>query len=256
MQKSDQFLIVKFNIIHSFVTNLISLNNMKKTIWISLLGFLFVTGMMAQECPLYYPDALNSQLEYKQYDKKGKLTGSSKQKITDFKKTGNGYEVKVAAESFDDKGKSLGNINLTARCENGIFFVDMKNLLGAQTMEAYKDMEMKIEGGNLEMPGNMKAGDMLKNGDMKIAFSSNGMTMMNMTLTITNRKVEAVENVTTPAGTFECYKITYDAATKMMINVKTKAAEWYSKGVGLVKSETYSTDGKLMGSNVLEGLKK
>lgn len=229
---------------------------MKKSILISVLGIIFTAGVIAQDCPLYYPDALNSQLEYKQYDKKGKLTASNVQKVTDFKKTGSGYEVRVTSESFDDKGKSLGTINLSARCDNGVFYVDMKNLLGAQTMEAYKDMEMKIEGGNLEMPANMKAGDMLKNGDMKIAFSNQGMTLMNMTLNITNRKVEAVENITTPAGTFECYKITYDAATKMMINVKTKAAEWYSKGVGLVKSETYSTDGKLMGSNVLESVKK
>jgi hypothetical protein len=71
-----------------------------------------------------------------------------------------------------------------------------------------------------------------------------------------NRKVEAVENLTTPAGTFECYKISYDIATKMMVNVKAKATEWYSNGVGMVKSETYSTDGKLIGSNVLTALKK
>jgi len=82
------------------------------------------------------------------------------------------------------------------------------------------------------------------------------MTMMNMTISITNRKVEAVENVTTPAGTFECYKISYDIATKMMINVKMKGTEWYAKNVGLVKSESYNNDGKLMGSNLLTGLTK
>lgn len=227
-----------------------------KKIVSTLLGMFVLAGILAQDCPLYYPDALNSQLEYKQYDKKGKLTGSNIQKITDFKKTGNGYEVRVDAESFDDKGKSLGTMQLAARCEAGIFYIDMKNLLGAQTMESYKDMTMKIEGGNLEMPATMKAGDILKSGDMKIAFSNEGMTILNMTINVTNRKVEAVESVTTPAGTFECYKISYDVATKMMINVKSKATDWYSKGVGLVKSETYSNDGKLLSSNVLESIKK
>ena len=228
---------------------------MKRTMLLSLLGILLITGISAQDCPLYYPDALNSQLEYKQYDKKGKLTGSSIQKVTDFKKTGNGYEVKVSAESFDDKGKSLGTLQLAARCQDGVYYIDMKNLLGAQSMEAYKDMEMQVEGGNMEMPATMKAGDILKNGDMKIAFASGGMTIMNMTFNVSNRKVDAVESITTPAGTFECYKITYDIATKMMVNVKTKGIEWYSKGVGLVKSESYSNDGKLLGSNVLASLK-
>jgi hypothetical protein len=115
---------------------------------------------------------------------------------------------------------------------------------------------MKLEGGSLELPSSMKAGDLLKNGDMKISFSNNGMNVMSITIVVTNRKVEAIETVTTPAGTYECYKITYDLATKMMINVKTKAAEWYAKGVGLVKSETYSLDGKLMGSSVLNSIKK
>jgi len=82
------------------------------------------------------------------------------------------------------------------------------------------------------------------------------MTVMNITIAITNRKVEAVENVTTPAGTFECYKISYDIDTKMMFTVKVKGVEWYAKNVGLVKSESYSTDGKLMGSNLLVGVKK
>jgi len=230
--------------------------SMTKTLIVSILGLLMLVSISAQECPLYYPDAINSQLEYKQYDKKGSLIGSSIQKVSDIRKTAGGYEVKVDAESFDAKGKSLGTMKLAARCEGGIYYIDMKNLMGAQTMESYKDMEMSIEGGNLEMPASMKAGDMLKTGDMKIAFASGGMTIMNMTMIISNRKVEAVENITTPAGTFECYKISYDVATKMMVNVKSKGIEWYSKGVGMVKSETYSTDGKLLGSNVLNSLKK
>jgi hypothetical protein len=42
----------------------------------------------------------------------------------------------------------------------------------------------------------------------------------------------------------------------MMVNVKTRGVEWYAKGVGMVKNETYSTDGKLLGSSVLTSLKK
>ena len=229
---------------------------MKKLVLNCMLGGFLFTGISAQDCPLYYPDMVNAQLEYKQYDKKGGLTGSSIQKITDIKKTASSTEVQIAAESFDAKGKSVGSMQLSARCEGGVYYIDMKNLIGQQSMESYKDMEMTIEGGNLEIPSSMKPGDLLKSGDMKMAFSSGGMTIMNMTINISNRKVEAVENLTTPAGTFECNKISYDVATKMMVNVKTRGIEWYAKGVGMVKSETYSTDGKLLGSNLLTALKK
>ncbi len=165
-------------------------------------------------------------------------------------------KLAISSESFDAKGKSLGTANLKARCEGGVFYIDMSNYLNQQSTEDYKDMEMSVEGGNLEMPSGMKAGDLLKEGDIKIAFSSGGMTVMNMSVSITNRKVEAVENLTTPAGTFECYKISYDIATKMMgIGVKMKGVEWYAKGVGMVKSETYTKDGKLQGSTVLNAMK-
>ncbi|MBN1789761.1 MAG: hypothetical protein JW830_04640 [Bacteroidales bacterium] len=229
---------------------------MKRILTSCMVCSIFFGGILAQDCPMYYPDMENAQLEYKQYDKKGGLTGSSIQKITSIKKSAGSTEVTVAAESFDAKGKSLGSIELKARCEGGVYYIDMKNFMSQESMEAYKDMEMKMEGGALEIPASMKAGDVLKNGDMKMSFSSGGMTIMNITMNISNRKVDAVESITTPAGTFECYKISYDVAMKMMMNMKSKGVEWYAKGVGMVKSETYSSDGKLLGSNVLTALKK
>jgi hypothetical protein len=229
---------------------------MKKILIGCILCSFILTGILAQDCPMYYPSTVNSQLEYKQYDKKGGILGSNIQKITDIKKAAGSTEVSVTSESFDTKGKSLGSVQLKMRCEGGVYYFDMKNFISQQSMESYKDMDVSVEGGNLEIPSSMKAGDVLKNGDMKMTFSSGGMTIMKMTISISNRKVEAVENLTTPAGTFECYKISFDNATKMMVNIKTKAVEWYAKGVGMVKSETYSTDGKLMVSNVLTAVKK
>lgn len=228
---------------------------MKSKLILTLLGTMLSAGLFAQECQLYYPAQENAQLGYNQYDKKGNLSGSSLQKITSLKTTPSSTEATISAESFDAKGKSLGTVELTARCESGVYYIDMKNYLGTQLSEDYKDMEMTVEGGNLEMPLSLSAGDVLKDGNLKISFASGGMTVLNMTVAITNRKVAAKESITTPAGTFECYKITYDIATKMMINVKMKGAEWFAKNVGMVKSESYSTDGKLMGSSVLSVLK-
>ena len=229
---------------------------MKQLLLIAVFCYSSIAALIAQDCPMYYPDKENTQMEYKQYDKKGSLSGSSIQKITGIKKSAGSTEVAVSSESFDAKGKSLGTANLKVRCEGGIFYIDMSNYLNQQSTEDYKDMEMSVEGGNLEMPSSMKAGDLLKDGDLKIAFSTGGMTVMNMSVSITNRKIEAVENLTTPAGTFECYKISYDIATKMMgIGAKMKGVEWYAKGVGMVKSESYTKDAKLQGSTVLNAMK-
>lgn len=81
--------------------------------------------------------------------------------------------------------------------------------------------------------------------------------MMNMSTTIKNRKVEAIENVTTPAGTFKCFKISYDIVTDTFLKkVTSKAVQWYSENVGMVRTESYGQNGKLDSYSVLTGIQK
>ncbi len=69
---------------------------------------------------------------------------------------------------------------------------------------------------------------------------------MNMNVIIENRKVEAKETITTPAGTFECYKISSEISSKVaFVNQKFKSVDWFAKGVGMVRTETYDKKGKL-----------
>ena len=84
-----------------------------------------------------------------------------------------------------------------------------------------------------------------------------GFVNMKMAADVTNRKVEAIEDVTVPAGTFKCLKLTSDVnATVMGMNVKSNSTEWYAKGIGLVKSESYDKSGKVQSTMHLTELKK
>jgi len=76
-----------------------------------------------------------------------------------------------------------------------------------------------------------------------------------MNVWITNRKVEAIEDITTPAGTFTCYKISSDVETKMMMKISIKSVEWYAKNVGTVRTESYNNNGKLTGYTLLTDFK-
>jgi len=113
-----------------------------------------------------------------------------------------------------------------------------------------------MEGGSLEMPSKLNVGDVLKPGEMKMSFSSGGMTLMAMSISISNRKVEAIEDITTDAGTFSCYKISYDATTKMGITASSKGVEYYSDDIGMVKSEAFDKKGELLSTTVLSAFKK
>lgn len=210
----------------------------------------------AQDCSfMYFPESENAQLEYRQYDRNDNLVGSTVQKISGMRSGANTNEATIDIETFDAKGKSQGSAQVKAKCENGVYYLDMKNYLNQESMEAFEDMEMTIKGGNLELPSNLKAGDELKGGEMTISLTSGGMTIMNLTISVSDRKVEAVENLTTPAGSFECYKISYNIVTKIMGTIQTKGVEWYAENIGLVKSESYGNDGKLAGYTLLTGMK-
>lgn len=227
---------------------------MKKTIVFAGIILLSSVLLFAQDCTFYYPKTQGAQLEFKSFDKKGKLTGSSIQTIKEFKETGNSTLALIETQSFDKKGEDLGKTEFSVQCENGEYSVDMKSFMNSQTMEAYEEMDVKVESNNLKIPANLNVGDDLGDGKLEISVYSEGMKIMGMTTDITKRKVEAKEEITTEAGTFDCYKITYTLTVKTMFSVRMEAAEWIAEDVGTVKSETYS-NGKSMGYTLLTGIK-
>jgi len=98
-------------------------------------------------------------------------------------------------------------------------------------------------------------GTTTKDGNISIKVSSQGMTIMNMVVRIYDRKVEAVEDITTPAGTFSCYKMSSTIETKTMFSVVAKSVDLVARKVGPVRSETYDKDGKLASYMILTSLK-
>jgi hypothetical protein len=57
--------------------------------------------------------------------------------------------------------------------------------------------------------------------------------------------------VTTPAGTFECYKLSFDSEVKTILKMTTKSVQWIAKNVGAVKTETFDKNGKSLGTTEL-----
>jgi len=200
---------------------------------------------------MLYPVKDGTEIEYKDYDSKDKLTGSSIQKINKVVEDGNNITVGVDFEGFDKKGEELLKGNFEVRCVDGTFYMDMKNLLDAAALSAYNEMEIEVNANDMAYPPGMKAGTKLPDADISVAISSGGVKMFTMTVYVTNRLVETIEDVTTPAGTFECFKTSFDMETKMMVKVQAKTTQWIAEDVGMVRTENYNKKGKLQGYTVL-----
>jgi hypothetical protein len=226
---------------------------MKKTLTVILAGAVlsgFIPPPGSCDSLLYFKEGATTTMT--SYNDDGKPTGSSKTVYGKVNKSGDAVSVSATQEVYDKKGKLQGNTQFTVSCAGGNINVDMRSMI--PNPDSYKDMEMTVEGGNLEWPANLSVGTSLKDATMKLVVKSKEgmpMPMMNMEMKITNRKVEAKENVTTPAGTFECYKITENVESKTIFAVKMKSISWFSPELGTVKTESYKENGKFAGKTEL-----
>lgn len=141
--------------------------------------------------------------------------------------------------------------------ECSFYYLQMEGaeLINQQMISAYKDMDVKLETENLELPGKLNIEDELKDGSLTMEVRSSGIKIMTMKFIISDRKVEAKENITTDAGTFECYKLSSIVSITAPMKITMKSIEWLSPETGMIKSESYNGSDKYMGKTELIELK-
>lgn len=239
---------------------------MKK--FIALLACSVALQLGAQNCNDY--EQFNKGVVYTMtnYDGKDKVTSTLTATVNDVTKTAAGAKAEMTQVLKDGKGKETNTFNSTVSCDGGTISIDMKNMASQAASPTSKDMNFTFEGSALQYPSSLTVGATLADGTMKMTMSDkkSGTTMSEITTTIADRKVVSKESITTTAGTFECYKITYTLSVQnvMFIGGKTmtipgmkpsEVTEWYSPRVGAVRSETRRGD-KLESYTVLTELKK
>ncbi len=228
---------------------------MRKFFLINLVLF-FALTVSAQDCSFYIPLEEGKGFQYENYNKKDKFQSKNDIEIVAVGKVTNGTEAIMAAKSYDKKDKLLFEGEYGIICTGNELLIDMQSLINPAMMEGFSDMEVSISSMDIVIPENPKVGDKLPDAEMEITVSTGGMTISEMVISMKNRVVEARETITTPAGTFDCIKLTYEnhMDTKAMgisRNVVTKVSEYYAPDVGNVKSEFFDQKGNLDSYNLL-----
>ncbi|HYC30238.1 MAG TPA: hypothetical protein VEB42_15495 [Chitinophagaceae bacterium] len=231
---------------------------MKKCLTL-LLAIPFLSN--AQDCGNYLFMSNKSTVQMTIYDKKGKESGVQTWTISDVKKNGNGYQSTVNSVMKDEKGKEISKGQGVYICDNGTLKADVRMSLPQEQMQTYKDAEANFDAAYIEYPSKLNEGQALTDVDFKMEIKAQNGMPTTITFKETNRKVEKKENITTPAGTWDAYVISYDAQFKTQmgpigIPVNMQAKEWFVPNVGVVKTETYSKGGKLIGSTQITAITK
>jgi hypothetical protein len=98
----------------------------------------------------------------------------------------------------------------------------------------------------LNIPTELAVGQQLPLGDLEMKAGA-----MTVTSTITKNEVIASEELTTPAGTFECFVVEQVSSSRVMgMKAESTTKTWYVRGIGSVKTESY-TNGKLASTSML-----
>ena len=227
---------------------------MKAIKTILLLLAIVGTTYSQTDCRPYVPTNKGATWEITNYNAKGKVQGTVSYELLDKVVSDNDVTFKIKSVAKDKKGKDIYTNEFSATCKDGKFDFGMAFKMDGNQLQAYEDMDVQVDASKFEIPDmDAPAGTTLDDGTLAINVDT-GMIAVKMNIEITDRKVEKREELTTPAGTFDCIVLTQTIYTKMMIKVTASSKEWYSENVGMVRSESYNKKGKLMGYSELTKL--
>lgn len=217
---------------------------MKKLI---LFAAMILIGIVLKAQETFFPTKEGTVLVYKSFDKKDKVTNTVKYTIKHVKISGSDKDITYLCESIDPTDKLIFKEEITIHQRGDKLFFDMGNFINKAAFQQNGEIpaEIQVKGNNMEVPLNPQPGDVLPDANVEMALKM-GFINMKVSADVTNRKVEAIEDVTVKAGTFKGYKFSCEVNSSAMgIKVKAKNIDWYAKGIGTVKTESFDRNGNL-----------
>nr|MBA3674978.1 hypothetical protein [Chitinophagaceae bacterium] len=202
--------------------------------------FFISLSAISQDCKTYYYLQNNKIIETTFYTKKGEASGKQVYSVSDYKNSGGVSTATINSEMFDKKGKSSNKSTGMVKCTGGILMMDMKTKMPQE--QKYGTIDTKKESMFIEYPSKINVGENLKDAHMDLDMDNRGMKQ-NIILDVINRKVEGKEKITTTAGTWDCYKITYSLKMKIKtmgigVPFNMDITEWFAPGFGVVKTQS------------------
>ncbi len=230
--------------------------NIKK-VSIAIVFLISTITVFSQGCSKFYPFSEGVTSQITSYGANQKVSATIEYTVENVSIVSGIETATMNTIIKDKKGELIMETDYEMSCSNDQVSIDFKSMMNPQIMKQFKDLETEVTGTNLSLPNNLSVGQTLPDASIDIKISMSGIKM-DMATKITNRKVIDRESITSPAGTFDCYVITYttELAMSMGVSQSSTAKEWIAEGVGMVKHEDYDKKGKLTNSSLLTALNK
>ncbi|HVG15351.1 MAG TPA: hypothetical protein VM935_10330 [Chitinophagaceae bacterium] len=201
----------------------------------------------------------NAEVQITIYNANKNVAGIQTWKVSNVSKQGTGFQSTVHSVFVDEKGKEIAKSEGMYKCDGSKLMADMRMSLPQDQLQQNK-MDAKLNDSYIEYPSLLSVGMALPDASVNMEMNNNGMPST-VQYEMKNRKVVGKETITSDAGTWEAYKISYDGLMRIKmagigVPVNMQINEWFVPNFGVVKSETFSKKGKMKGYSLLTKFKK
>ncbi|WP_405208754.1 hypothetical protein [Aquimarina sp. LLG6339-5] len=227
-----------------------------KTLLLIFAIFITTSSISQNDCSQFYPSKVGTKITMHHFNKKNKLTSETNYEVLEVSSSGSDSKIKMNMSMNDSKKqKIITETQFIAICDGETTRLDPESIISPGLFKQYKDMEYSIKGTGIDIPNSISIGQELPDGHVTMSVDA-GVMSIDMTVDLKKRKVASKETISTSAGSFDCYVITYINETNMSMGMKQTfyVKQWISKGVGLVQQETTKSNGKLLSKSVLAKL--
>lgn len=203
----------------------------------------------------------NTELIYQIKDAGGKPAGELRQRVVTLSSTERKESKKVVVPEnittlksglYSNKNLLVRLQDLTFRSRRDTCFTDGLADLDADALRRFRDRKIAYSPAPVAWPNQPTVGTTLPDGGVDVQVSSSVVNIATVSTMLRKRRVVSGPSaLTTPAGTFNCYKVeaVRESATvprpDMAMRTSVKQVDYYAPGVGIVRTEIYGKNGKV-----------
>ena len=218
-------------------------------------------AVAAPESTHAFSIADNTELVYQIKDAGGKPAGELRQRVVTLTSAERKESKKtVVPENITTLKSGLySNKNTLVRLQDLVFrsrrdtcFTDGLADLDADALRRFRDRKLAYSPIPVAWPNRPTVGSSLPDGGVSVQVSSSVVDIATISTVLRKRHVvSGPSSLTTPAGTFNCYKVeaVRESATvprpDMAMRTSVKQVDYYAPGVGIVRTEIYGKNGKV-----------
>ena len=219
-----------------------------KNVFVIICLLLCTVVVSQNNCSKYYLSKPGSKIILKHTDKRDDLMMRSEYIVNGRDSSG----MNVDFNLWDENGEIMTHGSFFMGCSNNTTYLAPETIT-TNLLRQYPDIEYEVVVNDaVAIPNTLSIGQELPEGSVTVRIDGQ-IGLISWDSILTDRNVIDFEEITTPAGTFECYVINQTNTLQGRFARRNyNGTIWIAEDVGIVKEVTKKRNGRVVSTTILE----